>query len=133
MDAQSPAHSTSTRGAIIGQFKAVAEFDGSGTNQLSLKAGDIVSVREKSEAGWWEGETVRNGQPHAGWFPGNYVKAIEVRDASRCFDGINLLGSCYDISRCSDCCGRLRLRRESAGRIELQSWGCDYCRGFFDF
>lgn len=50
-------------------------FQAAGENQLSLKVGDVVLVRSKSEAGWWEGELVGEGK--VGWFPGDYVM-VEV-------------------------------------------------------
>ena len=56
----------------------MADFDGASSNQLSLRVGDEVAVREKSDAGWWEGELVRDEQKVCGWFPGDYVVAIEV-------------------------------------------------------
>ena len=58
--------------------RAVADFDGTAANQLSLKVGDDVTVREKSDAGWWEGEIVRDGKKASGWFTGDYVVSIEV-------------------------------------------------------
>ncbi|VDN32243.1 unnamed protein product, partial [Cylicostephanus goldi] len=63
---------------ILCRARAVADFDATAANQLTLKTGDIVSVREKSSTGWWEGEIVRDGHTQAGWFPGDYVTPIPV-------------------------------------------------------
>ena len=38
--------------------------------ELTLKKGDVVSVIEKAESGWWQG--VCGGR--VGWFPASYVK-----------------------------------------------------------
>lgn len=53
--------------------KAVAAFEATAPNQISLRVGDIVKIRSTSPAGWWEGEVDRDGTKHTGWFPGNYV------------------------------------------------------------
>lgn len=55
--------------------RAVAAFEATAANQLSLAIGDLVHIRSKSDGGWWEGEIERvPGQPPvAGWFPGNYI------------------------------------------------------------
>nr|CDJ95188.1 EF hand and Src homology-3 and Dbl homology (DH) domain containing protein [Haemonchus contortus] len=61
---------------ILCRARAVADFEATAANQLSLRIGDIVSVREKSNTGWWEGELQRDGRASAGWFPGDYVAPI---------------------------------------------------------
>ncbi|KAJ1352847.1 Intersectin 1 (SH3 domain protein) [Parelaphostrongylus tenuis] len=66
---------------IICRARAVADFEATAANQLSLRIGDVVSVREKSATGWWEGEMQRGGQTCAGWFPGDYVTTIPADDA----------------------------------------------------
>lgn len=38
--------------------------------QLCFKKGDIITVTQKEEGGWWEGTL--DGM--TGWFPSNYVK-----------------------------------------------------------
>ncbi|CAO4372086.1 unnamed protein product [Caenorhabditis nigoni] len=62
---------------VICEAKAIVEFTASAANQLGIKVGEIIKIREKSAAGWWEGELIRDGKPFAGWFPGDYVKVIE--------------------------------------------------------
>ncbi|CAD6193608.1 unnamed protein product [Caenorhabditis auriculariae] len=60
------------------QARAIVDFQGTAPNQLTIKCGDVIEVREKSASGWWEGEIKQNGTPkRAGWFPGEYVKVIE--------------------------------------------------------
>ncbi|CAI5448445.1 unnamed protein product [Caenorhabditis angaria] len=61
---------------VICHAKAVVEFVASAPNQLAIKVGDLIKVREKSAAGWWEGEIERGGKLLAGWFPGEYVKVV---------------------------------------------------------
>ncbi|CTQ86680.1 SH3 domain-containing protein [Caenorhabditis elegans] len=62
---------------VLCEAKVVVDFVASAPNQLGIKVGEIVKIREKSAAGWWEGELIRNGKPIAGWFPGEYVKVLE--------------------------------------------------------
>lgn len=40
--------------------------------QLNFKKGDIITITQKEEGGWWEGTL--DGK--TGWFPSNYVKDI---------------------------------------------------------
>ena len=40
--------------------------------QLQFEKGDLITVTNKVEGGWWEG--VCNGR--VGWFPGNYAEAF---------------------------------------------------------
>lgn len=63
---------------ILCRARAVADFEATAANQLSLRTGDVVCVREKSSTGWWEGELVRDEHTYAGWFPGDYVTPISV-------------------------------------------------------
>lgn len=63
--------------AVICEAKVIVEFTASVPNQLGIRVGEIVKIREKSAAGWWEGELIRDGKPIAGWFPGDYVQVIE--------------------------------------------------------
>ncbi|EGT42019.1 CBN-ITSN-1 protein [Caenorhabditis brenneri] len=63
--------------AVLCEAKVIVDFTASAPNQLGIKTGETVRIREKSAAGWWEGELIRDGKPIAGWFPGDYVKVIE--------------------------------------------------------
>ena len=40
--------------------------------QLTFKKGDLITVTQKEEGGWWEGTSHETGK--TGWFPSNYVK-----------------------------------------------------------
>uniref|UniRef100_A0A0N5AWI9 Intersectin-1 n=1 Tax=Syphacia muris TaxID=451379 RepID=A0A0N5AWI9_9BILA len=66
----------------FGFGKAVAAFEATADNQLSLHVGDVVHIRNKSDAGWWQGEMVgTNGVKKVGWFPGNYVEVQNGKDS----------------------------------------------------
>ena len=39
---------------------------------MSFKKGDLITVTQKEEGGWWEGTSHESGK--TGWFPSNYVK-----------------------------------------------------------
>ncbi|VDK41697.1 unnamed protein product [Anisakis simplex] len=67
-----------TGGTILGIGRALASFEATAENQLSLHVGDTVTIRSKSPAGWWQGEIMSiNGVKRVGWFPGNYVEMIQ--------------------------------------------------------
>lgn len=53
--------------------KAVHNFKGSNNDELCFKKGDIITVTQCLEGGWWEGTL--NGI--TGWFPSNYIKEIK--------------------------------------------------------
>ena len=42
--------------------------------QLTFKKGDLITVTQKEEGGWWEGTSQESGK--TGWFPTNYVKEV---------------------------------------------------------
>uniref|UniRef100_A0A0A9ZJ98 Rho guanine nucleotide exchange factor 7 n=1 Tax=Lygus hesperus TaxID=30085 RepID=A0A0A9ZJ98_LYGHE len=50
--------------------QAVYSFKGQNNDELCFKKGDIITVTQAEEGGWWEG-TFRDV---TGWFPSNYVK-----------------------------------------------------------
>jgi Rho guanine nucleotide exchange factor 7 len=41
---------------------------------LNFKKGDIITITQKEEGGWWEGTF----EGKTGWFPSNYVKDIGI-------------------------------------------------------
>ena len=41
--------------------------------QLSFQKGDVITVTQSIEGGWWEG-TLRGV---TGWFPSNYVREVK--------------------------------------------------------
>ena len=40
--------------------------------QLKFKKGDIITVTQKEDGGWWEGTL----DGRTGWFPSNYVEEL---------------------------------------------------------
>ena len=58
--------------------KAVAlyDYEVQSTNDLALKAGDVVTVIDRSDSDWWLGEI---GETQ-GYFPANYVE-VSLRAA----------------------------------------------------
>ena len=54
------------------RYEAKYDFSGSTEIELPLKKGDIVSVIERAENGWWRG--VCDGR--VGWFPETYIKPL---------------------------------------------------------
>eukprot|EP00300_Choanocystis_sp_HF-7_P021321 c20764_g1_i3.p1 GENE.c20764_g1_i3~~c20764_g1_i3.p1 ORF type:complete len:851 (+),score=192.87 c20764_g1_i3:64-2616(+) len=52
--------------------KALYDYEAQEDDYLSIKAGDIITLTNKDDSGWWEGEL--NGK--SGFFPSNYVEEI---------------------------------------------------------
>eukprot|EP01147_Barroeca_monosierra_P000666 gene666-7883_t len=50
--------------------KVLYDFEGSEENELSLAAGDVIKVIDKSDNNWWQGVT-KNGEE--GFFPSSFV------------------------------------------------------------
>ncbi|XP_076324851.1 rho guanine nucleotide exchange factor 7-like isoform X2 [Tachypleus tridentatus] len=50
--------------------KALYNFKGSNNDELNFTKGDIITVTQVVEGGWWEGTL----KEVTGWFPSNYVK-----------------------------------------------------------
>ena len=44
--------------------------------QLSFTKGDIITVTQMVDGGWWEGEL----NQEVGWFPSNFVKEFGMLD-----------------------------------------------------
>lgn len=49
--------------------KAIYSFKGKNNDELCFKKGDVITVTQKEEGGWWEGTLGET----TGWFPSNYV------------------------------------------------------------
>ncbi|KAK9456325.1 hypothetical protein V1511DRAFT_487226 [Dipodascopsis uninucleata] len=62
--------------------KAVFKYEAEAADELSLEIGDIVTVTEEVDPGWWIGELVDSGsRPRSGLFPVPYTQVIsEVND-----------------------------------------------------
>ncbi|GAB5588690.1 hypothetical protein Unana1_03590 [Umbelopsis nana] len=59
------------------QVKAIYDFSGENANELNLCAGDVITVVEEIDQGWWMGEMYdANGVKQQGLFPSNYVEEI---------------------------------------------------------
>lgn len=52
--------------------QALFDYPGTNEGELPFSAGDIITIIQKDDAGWWEGEL--NGVK--GWIPANYVQEI---------------------------------------------------------
>jgi len=52
--------------------KAVFKFKGTNNDELKFKKGDIITITQKEDGGWWEGTL--DGK--TGWFPSNYVEEL---------------------------------------------------------
>merc|ERR1712055_574801 len=52
--------------------RAVFKFKGTNNDQLKFKKGDIITITQKEDGGWWEGTL--DGK--TGWFPSNYVEEL---------------------------------------------------------
>ncbi|ORX88931.1 BAR-domain-containing protein [Basidiobolus meristosporus CBS 931.73] len=51
-------------------------FDGESVEELSIRKGDIVTVLDEIDDGWWVGEIIDDNGRRAGMFPSNYVEEI---------------------------------------------------------
>ncbi|KAK3913655.1 Rho guanine nucleotide exchange factor 7 [Frankliniella fusca] len=59
--------------------QAVYSFQGKNNDELCFKKGDIITVTQKEEGGWWEGTLATTDK--TGWFPSNYVKEYKPQEA----------------------------------------------------
>lgn len=50
--------------------QAEYSFKGENNDELCFKKGDVITVTQREDGGWWEGTL---GEM-TGWFPSNYVK-----------------------------------------------------------
>lgn len=49
-------------------------FKGDHNDELCFKKGDLITVTQKEEGGWWEGTL----NDKTGWFPSNYVNEYKA-------------------------------------------------------
>lgn len=61
-------------------MQAEYSFQGENNDELRFKKGDIITVTQREDGGWWEGTL----GDKTGWFPSNYVK--EYKGISHNFD-----------------------------------------------
>ncbi|XP_078059875.1 SH3 and PX domain-containing protein 2A isoform X2 [Mustelus asterias] len=56
---------------VLDQYVVVANYEKQENSEISLKAGEVVDVIEKSESGWWFVSTVEE----QGWVPATYLES----------------------------------------------------------
>ncbi|XP_070164399.1 rho-type guanine exchange factor isoform X1 [Polyergus mexicanus] len=56
---------------------ALFSFKGKNNDELCFKKGDIITITQVDDEGWWEGTL----HDKTGWFPSNYVKEYRIPDA----------------------------------------------------
>ncbi|KAL0089293.1 hypothetical protein F4703DRAFT_1770346 [Phycomyces blakesleeanus] len=56
--------------------KAIYDFDGDSVDELSFRTGDVITVVEEVDEGWWLGEVENIGPKRRGIFPVNYTEEI---------------------------------------------------------
>jgi len=52
--------------------KSIYKFKGTNNDELRFKKGDIITVTQKEDGGWWEGTL----DGRTGWFPSNFVEEL---------------------------------------------------------
>ncbi|XP_076245799.1 rho-type guanine nucleotide exchange factor isoform X2 [Calliopsis andreniformis] len=55
---------------------AIFPFRGKNNDELCFKKGDVITITQTDEEGWWEGTL----NDKTGWFPSNYVKECKTLD-----------------------------------------------------
>lgn len=73
---QSHSNSPEPRRLNCGIFQALYSYLPQNDDELELQEGDLVSVMEKCDDGWFVGTSKRTKQ--FGTFPGNYVKEVKL-------------------------------------------------------
>ncbi|XP_018060250.1 PREDICTED: rho guanine nucleotide exchange factor 7-like isoform X3 [Atta colombica] len=57
---------------------ALFSFKGKNNDELCFKKGDVITITQVDDEGWWEGTL----HDKTGWFPSNYVKEYRAPDGS---------------------------------------------------
>ena len=57
------------------RYKAVFKYRPRNADELELREGDVISVMEKCDDGWFVGTCLSTN--HFGTFPGNYVRPLQ--------------------------------------------------------
>lgn len=60
--------------------QAEYSFQGENNDELRFKKGDIITVTQREDGGWWEGTL----SDVTGWFPSNYVKEFKGKTHFHC-------------------------------------------------
>ncbi|XP_041066458.1 SH3 and PX domain-containing protein 2A isoform X1 [Carcharodon carcharias] len=62
---------TVSESMVLDQYMVVANYEKQENSEISLKAGEVVDVIEKSESGWWFVSTAEE----QGWVPATYLES----------------------------------------------------------
>ncbi|CAG8462253.1 10852_t:CDS:2 [Ambispora gerdemannii] len=66
------------------QVRTLYSYQGEGEEELSMEVGDIITVLEEIDEGWWIGEiTTADGTLYKGMFPANYTEPVLVESPPR--------------------------------------------------
>ena len=57
-------------------FGELIRFPHSDSLQLKFKKGDLITITQSEDGGWWEGTL--DGK--TGWFPSNYVEKVDAKE-----------------------------------------------------
>lgn len=60
--------------------EALYSFKGKNNDELCFNKGEIITITQREEGGWWEGTL----NDKTGWFPSNYVKEKKIQDGTPC-------------------------------------------------
>lgn len=63
------------------QVRVLFDFEAEGPGELTIQKGDIITVTNEIDEGWWEGE-ILDGSGRAGMFPANYTEVIVASTTS---------------------------------------------------
>ncbi|KAI7856780.1 hypothetical protein BDC45DRAFT_502284 [Circinella umbellata] len=73
---QPPPMPRRTQQASPKRRKAIYDFEGESIDELSFRTGDVITVVEEVDEGWWLGEVEHFGPKRRGIFPVNYTEDI---------------------------------------------------------
>ncbi|ORX98225.1 BAR-domain-containing protein [Basidiobolus meristosporus CBS 931.73] len=59
------------------KVRVLYDFEGDSKDELPIRKGDIVTVLDEIDEGWWIGELTDEYGTRAGMFPANYVESFE--------------------------------------------------------
>jgi len=62
------------------KVRALFDYTSSTEHELSFKANDIITVLQKDDSGWWQGEIETPFQVFIGIFPSNYTEIVDPTD-----------------------------------------------------
>lgn len=74
-------------------MQAEYSFQGENNDELRFQKGDIITVTQREDGGWWEGTL---GEM-TGWFPSNYVREYKGKKSCPLFNQRSLLYLLYNL------------------------------------